>query len=42
VTDVVCVVIYSDELTDAYFQTVAHILTKKQTTTTLVMSLERR
>ena len=37
-----CAVIYSDDLTDAYFDTVGRILTKKQTSTTLVMSLERR
>jgi len=37
-----CPVIYSDDLTDAYFQTVRRILMNTQRTTTLVMSLERR
>lgn len=35
-------VIYSDELTDAYFNTVKSILTKKTTSTTVILSLERR
>jgi len=37
-----CEVVYSDNLTDAYFQTVSCMLIKKQTPTTLVVSLERR